>query len=197
MPLSKLRDQMMNDENKAIPNFSCNDCADCQTCKISPKVRALTRQEEEEQKAIKRSVEIDYKRKRIEVDLPFTRDPVPDLKEAFRGRDNLKAAEKVYKQQCKKPKETKDAMKEVHKDLVERGFMKKLSDMSEDEKKHIKEAEINHYHPWRAVHKDDLLTTRVRLVVDASMTKLNMILAKGENKISRSNEILVRNRLKK
>merc|ERR1711973_360540 len=98
---------------------------------------------------------------------------------------------------CQKPKETKNAMKKVHEDLMDRGYMKKLADMPEHVREMIRNAPVVHYHPWRAVHKDDSLSTPVRLVVDPSMTKLNWILAKGENRISRSNEILVRCRLKK
>ena len=104
---------------------------------------------------------------------------------------------KVYNQQCKKPEETKAAMRDVHKDLVDRGFMTPLKSLPESVQKGIVNAPVRHYHPWRAVHKDDSTTTPVRLVVDASMTKLNNILAKGENRISRANEIIVRNRLKR
>merc|ERR1711973_620953 len=80
---------------------------------------------------------------------------------------------------------------------MSRGYMKKLADMPVDVQTMIKQAPVVHYHPWRAVHKDDSLSTPVRLVVDSSMTKLNHILAKGENRISRSNEILIRCCLKK
>ena len=40
------------------------------------------------------------------------------------------------------------------------------------------------------VLKEDSVSTPVRLVVDPRMTKLNVILAKGENRLGKLNEIL-------
>ncbi|XP_023320317.1 uncharacterized protein LOC111695291 [Eurytemora carolleeae] len=74
-------------------------------------------------------------------------------------------------------------MRKVHKDLVEKGFMIKLDDMPEDKKGLIMNAEFKHFNPWRLVMKMDSVTTPVRMVVDPSMTRMNKILAKGENRI--------------
>jgi len=83
-------------------------------------------------------------------------------------------------------------MRSVHKDLVEKGFMIKLDDMCEDRKRLILKAEFRHFNPWRLVMKMDSVTTPVRMVVDPSMTRMNEILAKGENRIGLIFNIMVR-----
>ena len=83
-------------------------------------------------------------------------------------------------------------MRNVHKDLVEKGFMVKLDDMCEDRRKLILNAEFQHFNPWRLVMKMDSVTTPVRMVVDPSMTRMNEILAKGENRIGLIFNIMIR-----
>ena len=83
-------------------------------------------------------------------------------------------------------------MRKVHKDLVEKGFMIKLDDMCDDKKALIMYAEFKHFNPWRLMMKMDAVTTPVRMVVDPSMTKMNEILAKGENRIGLIFNIMIR-----
>jgi hypothetical protein len=73
-------------------------------------------------------------------------------------------------------------------DLIELGFMMKLSDMEKSKLDAVSQARFHHYFPWRAVYKKSSVSTPVRIVVDPSASGLNQILAKGEehvNKISR------------
>ena len=58
----------------------------------------------------------------------------------------------------------------------------------------INEAPFKHYYLWRVVHKEDSLSTPVRLVVDPTMSGLNCVLAKGENRIGSLLDIILRNR---
>ena len=44
------------------------------------------------------------------------------------------------------------------------------------------------------VNKEDSLSTPVRMIVDPTCTGFNLILAKGENKMSSIFDIIVRNR---
>ena len=83
-------------------------------------------------------------------------------------------------------------MRKVHTDLVEKGFMVKLEDMSNKKKEMIKNAPFQHYNPWRLVMKLDSMTTPVRMVVDPTMTSFNEILAKGENRLGIIFTIMVR-----
>merc|ERR1711911_458614 len=56
---------------------------------------------------------------------------------------------------------------------------------------------FHHYYPWRIVAKEDSVSTPIRMIVDPTMTGLNLILAKGENRLGNLVEILIRNRVKK
>ena len=58
----------------------------------------------------------------------------------------------------------------------------------------IKEAPFKHYYLWRVVHKEDSISTPVRLVVDPTMSGLNCVLAKGENRIGSLLDIILRSR---
>ena len=58
----------------------------------------------------------------------------------------------------------------------------------------IKNALFRHYYLWRVVNKEDSISTPVRLVVDPTMSGLNMCLAKGENCIGSLADKLLRNR---
>ena len=85
-------------------------------------------------------------------------------------------------------------MRIVHRDLVEKDFMTKLVDMSEEAPKCIKDAGFRHHNPWRIVMKEDSISTPVRMVVDPTMTGFNLLLAKGENSLGYIFDIIVRNR---
>ena len=58
----------------------------------------------------------------------------------------------------------------------------------------IRIADFNHYYCWRVVYKEDSQSTLVRLVVDPTMSGLNILLAKGENNLGNIFDILVRSR---
>ena len=87
-------------------------------------------------------------------------------------------------------------MRIVHKDLVEKDLMTRLTDMDEETQKYIKEAGFQHYNPWRIVLKEDSIFTPVRMVVDPTMTGFNLLLAKGENQLGYIFDIIIRNRCK-
>ena len=101
---------------------------------------------------------------------------------------------KVYKAQCRKEEKIKQGMRKVHEDLVSKGFMTKLDQMDEDQRKFIMESKFWHYHIWRIVYKADSISTPVRIVVDPTMTGLNLILAKGEKNMESISGIVTWNR---
>ena len=74
-------------------------------------------------------------------------------------------------------------MRIAHSELVERDFMTKLSDLPDHLQEFIRTADFNHYYCWRVVYKEDSQSTPVRLVVDPTMSGLNILLAKGENNL--------------
>ena len=72
--------------------------------------------------------------------------------------------------------------------------MTKLSDLPEHLQEFIRTADFNHYYSWRVVYKEDSQSTPVRLVVDPTMSGLNILLAKGVNNLSKIFDILTLSR---
>ena len=96
-----------------------------------------------------------------------------------------------------KNEEQKEGMRIVHKELVEKDVMTRLTDMDEESQKYIKDVGFQHYNPWRIVLKEDYKSTPVRMVVvDPTMTGFNLLLAKGENRLGYIFDIIVRTRCK-
>ena len=198
VPVSKRKEYVDEPDQGLVSDIRCDDCRKCKKCSLSDRGKMLSLQEKIEQEAIERSVEINLEEKKVYVDLPFIKPPVSALMKKHNGEsDNYKQALKIYQSQCRKPDVMKDAMKHVHAELVSKGFMKKLCDLTESQQQAVKDAKFHHYMPWRIAEKPDSLSTPYRMVVDASVTGLNDILAKGENKMSRINHILIRNRCRK
>ena len=98
----------------------------------------------------------------------------------------------MYKTQCTKGPEIKEKVRVAHSELVVGDFMTKLSDLPD----HLQEfiAGFNHYYCWRVMYKKDSQSTPVRLVVDPTMSGLNILIAKGENNLGNIFDILTRSR---
>ena len=158
----------------------------------------MSLQEKMEQEAIKKSVHVSLEDNKVYVDLPFIKPPVEAMVKKHNGADNnFKQAARIYNTQCRKPQHMKNEITKVHKDLVSQGFMQKLTDLDKEAQEVIKKAGFKHFMPWRIHEKLDSVSTPYRFVVDASVTGLNEILAKGENRMSKINHILIRNRCRK
>ena len=106
-------------------------------------------------------------------------------------------AEKVYFQQCKKPENIKKETRKAFDDLKRRGYFRKISELPPSTREKIEAHPVKHFYPWRVVAKEDSVSTPIRMVVDPTMTGMNSIMAKGENRIGRVNEIIMRDRTKK
>ena len=185
------------DEQDVDPGYSprCENCKLCTKCGLSSKSRMISLQEQVEQQAIDESVKVDIENAKVYVDLPFIKSPVPHLRKRHHDRDsNYQQALRMMKSCCRKPSEVKESLIRVHKDLVDKGFMKKLTDLTPKQQDTIRTAAFKHYMPWNVAHKPDSASTPHRITVDASITGLNEILAKGENQLSQIPDILIRNR---
>ena len=127
---------------------------------------------------------------------PFLKAPVDFLSARHHGPNNKDQVIKVYKGQCRKSEEQCHGMRFVHKELVEKDFMKRLVDCDKDTQDFINNASFQHYNPWRIVLQEDSISTPVRMTVDPTMTLFNLLLAKGENRLGYIFYIKVRNRCK-
>ena len=195
IPIQKMR-ELINDDNPAseMITYRCDECAKCVTCKRSPRLNAISLQEAVEQDLIERSVKIDLENRKVTAKLPFVKNPVEYLSSKHNSNSNLRQARSIYFTQCKKQDMEKEGIRKAHAELIEKGFMIKLEDLPSKTLDMIKNAPFRHFYPWFSVLKDDSISTPVRLVVDPTRTGLNVILPKGENKMSLILDIVVRNR---
>ena len=197
IPLSKLKALEDESDLQNLVDFKCDTCANCPNCKASARLRTKSVQEEFEQSIIQKSVRVDLEKEKVFVDLPFIKDPINFLTDFHKAPSNYKQALKFFHVQCRKGKDVKEQLRLVHKDLVDKGFMSKLSDLPSELQKEINTAPFRHFYPWRSVLKADSLTTPVRIVVNPTITGLNLILAKGVNMIGKIPEVLTRFRIGK
>ena len=196
IPISKIRELVDQDDIEQLVTYRCEKCSRCEECKKTPRLTAISLQEAREQKIIEDSVKIDLTNKKVQVILPFLKNPNVFLSEKHQSSSNLKQARRVYISQCKKSELDKAGTRLTHAELIERGFMVKLVDMPTDCQKLINDAPFRHYYPWFIVSKEDSISTPRRIVVDPSRTGLNQILPKGENRIGTIPDIIIRNRTK-
>ena len=197
VPLSKLKQYVDEDDKAETVNFRCSTCLKCKRCAVSDNVKMMSLQEVMEDEILEKSVEIDHQDQKVVVDLPFVRAPAQFLSKRHKGSNNYYQALKVYKRQCSKTERIKEGMRLMHEDLVKRGFMKRITDLNCKQQDIIEKSDFQHYMAWTPVEKPDSISTPVRLVVDPSMSGLNLILAKGSNKLSRIFDILIRSRCKR
>ena len=196
--VAKRKDYVDEEDLLFANGFRCEDCSRCKKCSTSNRTKMMSIQEKNEQEAIQKSVTVCLEENKVYVDLPFTKPPVEALKKKHHGKDNnYYQALRIFQGQCRKPEAMKKEMVKVHQDLVDRGFMKKLCHLSPEDQNIIKNAGFKHYMPWQTAEKHDSLSTPYRMVVNASITGLNEILAKGENHMTRINDVLIRNRCRK
>ena len=195
VPLSKQRSYLDEQDMDDTVNYKCSKCQRCK-CSSSNKEKMISLNEATEQRAIENSVSINLEKQRVEVDLPFVVDPDKFLSEKHGGMDNYNQARRVYKSQCRLPESSKVGIRASISDLQEKGFLKKLSDLPPEHQALIGNNRFMHYMPWRVINKQSE-STPVRPVVDPSMSGLNLCLAKGENRLRRINDILLRARCHK
>jgi hypothetical protein len=191
IPLSKLKGLVDQNDVPDVTDFRCDICANCPVCKKSAREKTKSLQEEFEQSIILKSVHLDPHDDKVVVELPFVKEPVEFLTKKHGGSSNRYQALRVYKSQCRKPEEVKEKLRGSMGDLIDRGFMMKLSDMEKSKRDAVSAARFHHYFPWRAVYKEGSVSTPVRIVVDPSASGLNQILAKGENMLTKIPEVLI------
>ena len=197
VPIAKMRELMNLDNPDDIVSYRCKDCSQCITCKRSPRLTAISIQEALEQSYIESSVKIDFKDMKVVVKLPFMKDPIDFLSKKHNGKSNYRQAKKIYISQCRKSTTEKTGMIKAHQELVERNFMRRLQDCSPEIQDTIRNAPFNHYYPWFIVQKGDSISTPIRLVVDPTLSGMNLILPKGENRMGQILDIIIRNRTRR
>ena len=150
--------------------------------------------EEIEQEHIDHSGTVDVHKGMTIARLPFLHNPVLKL------CPNKSKALKVLHQQVKKMNQNiKDIESVVQSEgkLQKLGHIEYFKNLPEDVKTRVNGVEIQNYMPWRAVWKDNSISTPCRVVFDASQTidsgfSLNDLLPKGRNNMNKLVEIFIR-----
>ena len=181
LPISKIRELVEQDDIDQFVTYRCEKCAKCEDCQKSPRITAQSLQDAREQEMIEKSVRIDFKEEKVFVNFPFLKNPNEFLSSQHNSNSNYHQAKRIYLTQCKKNDIDKGGTRLTHKDLVDRGFMVKLEDLSTDSQKLINNTQFCHFYPWFIVSKIESISTPRRIVVDPSCTGLHLILPKGEN----------------
>ena len=144
--------------------YRCPNCRDCNSCRNAPDTERISLREEAEDQAVRDSVKIDWKEKKIICSLPLR-----GKEEDFLS-NNREIALKVLNAQCKKVKndiEAKNTVVKSFQKLFDGNFARKFSDLTENQKRKIDGKPIAHYLPWRVVHKASI-STPCRTVMDGS-----------------------------
>lgn len=194
IPLAKIR-RLMDGDNDPLVSYRCPDCEDCTKCRSSPTLKASSLRERAEQKLIEASVRIDYSHSITYVRYPFLSDPIAFFKKHFGSQSsNFGQARQVFLQQCRKCETEKEGIRGEMQKLLDAGFICPLSQLPDSIRTSISNAEVKHFFPWRSVMKPDSQSTPTRLVVDPSMSLLNLNVAKGDPQLSSMFSLLVRSR---
>ena len=192
VPLSKLK-VILDDEEDESP-LRCDACKSCKACSKSGRQKAISIQEAYEQKCIEDSVRFSPEEQRIYCKLPWLRDPGLILTKKHKGDSNYAQAFKWFRTMCKKPPEVKESLIRTHKDLVDQGFMCEYSKLSPKQKAAIDSASFRQYMCWNIALKPDSKSTPYRITVDATVSGVNAILAKGFNRLARIPDVITRMR---
>lgn len=182
------------EETGTIINYRCISCRNCKACKEHDSIEEMSIREEAEQEIINKSVKVNLDTRSTVATLPLLHDPITRLS------PNKEIAMKVFQQQLKKlDRNEKDKIAVIKSEgkLQDLGFVEYVKNLSSDQQKNLKESPIQNFFPWRAVYKDNSVSTPCRLVFDASQPtnsgySLNDLLCKGKNSMNKLQEILIR-----
>ena len=175
--------------------FRCSNCRGCQRCKdLQSTDETMSVQEEVEQEVINQSITVNTDQRSSLATLPLMMDPITQL------APNRHIALKVYNQQMRRlakyPKDKEDVLKSEKK-LQNLGYVDFVRNLPKDIQTQLQQSPIQNFIPWRAVWKENSISTPCRIVFDASMKtdsgkSLNDLLVKGRNNMNKLLEIFIR-----
>ena len=92
IPIARMRELIDEDDTADTITYRCPNCSKCVVCKRSRRRTAISLQESAEQTIIESSVKLDTENRRVQVTLPWVRDPVQPLIDKHRGNSNIHQA---------------------------------------------------------------------------------------------------------
>ena len=188
---TKYLKKIEEDDELLTYSYRCSKCQSCNDCLSADKTKMLSVQEEEEDRLIENSVRWDKEGKKMYCSYPWIHDPISTLRK-FWGKDsNHSQAIAIFKQQTKKPLFYKEGAVSFQKELEDKGYVKKVSELTEEQQNLINNSPVKHFFPWRTVWKQDSVSTPCRIVTDPSITHFNELCAKGSNNLANLYAMLV------
>jgi len=182
------------EETGTVINFRCIKCRNCKECKEHDRNEIISIKEEVEQDIINRSVNVDINSRTTTATLPFIHDATIKLS------PNKETAMSIFNQQLRKlnnnPKDKDDVLKSENK-LQTLGHVDYVKNLTIKQQQILKDSITQNFIPWRAIWKENSVSTPCRIVFDASQPtnsgySLNDLLAKGRNNMNKLQEIFIR-----
>lgn len=160
--------------------YRCPTCRSCDNCKKGETYERVTLKQEEEQCLVRDSVWLDPETGKPKAKLPFRVDPLQHLNNN-RGLA-LKMLDRVCQKYVKDP-EVVEMIEKAFKKLHDKGFVKFINELSQEEREILQKSTIAHYIPWDVAFSGSI-STPARPTFNASKntphgTNLNDVLAKG------------------
>ena len=171
----------------------CISCRDCKDCLNNEHIENISIREEVEQDLIDKSVQVNTGNRCTTAKLPFIHNPMVKLS------NNKNIALKIYNQQLRKLNKNLQDKADVitsENKLQRLGHVDYVQNLSHEQRM-LSEVEMKYYFPWRAVWKQNSISTPCRVVFDVSQItntgySLNDVIAKGRNNMNKLVEIVLR-----
>ena len=171
--------------NSAVEdNYRCINCLGCKSCRTSMKVEMNSAKIEEEVARMRECVRIDNERHQIICKLPLKKGDENLL------APNFDAAKRRLRTELLKlrklPEEEQHQVRDSFLKLRKLGYIKTLSELSEDEKRVVTASKVNYFIPVSIAYKESSVSTPARITMDASSRtssshSLNSLLPVGSN----------------
>ena len=175
-------------------SYCCIRCRDCKDCLNNEHIENISIREEVEQDLIDKSVQVNTGNRCTTAKLPFIHNPMVKLS------NNKDIALKIYNQQLRKLNKNLQDKADVitsenkHQCLEHVDYVQNLS---QEQQSMLSETDMRYYIPWRAVRKQNSISTPCGVVFDDSQIantgySLNDVIAKGRNNMNKLVEIALR-----
>ena len=177
---------MNQGENTATEiSYRCTSCRDCKDCLNNEHIANISIREELEQDLFDKSVQVNTGNRCTTARLSFIQNTM------FKLSNNKDIALKIYNQQLRKLNKNlqdRDVITSENK-LQCLGHVDYEQNLLQEQQRMLSETDMNYYISWRAVWKQNSVSTACRIVFDASqITKtgysLNKVIVKGRNNMN-------------
>jgi len=130
--------EMEEEEDLLVYNYRCAQCQECKTCLTADKTKMLSVREEEEDKLIGQSVHWKRESSEMVCTYPWIQEPDSTLRKIWGKDSNESQAFAIFQQQRKKPLYYREGVMAFHKELIDKGYVKRVTDLTDKQQTIIK-----------------------------------------------------------